>query len=362
MEDEGAVSERDRILRLPEDPPGLERVRRWLAGPWRWLRPVWLWVRWLAVGFVIGCREAGRIAARGARVARAGSAVARRVGAVGGRVERMGSDWSRAGGRLGRFGERLARTGKGLRGRGARWSGLGSDAARLGEAVAELGEEIEDAVAGATDETESSGGVIGLGLGRARLPRGEASAGGGPVARRAADGGKPSGESEPQPVPVLAAEPAVEAPAEPVRPPAAAPRPASPPATAPAPRPRPTRVPAARGEPPPPAARKPPRAPAPRPELPDDFPFPLQAEIRALGERPRREHLRRVIEAVLANRGWTRPAKLAAWLGVNAEGLSRRHLGPMVAAGRLERRYPGRPNHRAQAYRTVPAEGSPPAA
>ena len=67
------------------------------------------------------------------------------------------------------------------------------------------------------------------------------------------------------------------------------------------------------------------------------MPKALREAIRNLGERPRRTDLRAVITRLCAEK-WTTGRDLAAWLGVNARNLRRRHLDPMAAAGLLEHR------------------------
>ncbi|MDE0127260.1 MAG: putative DNA binding domain-containing protein [Bryobacterales bacterium] len=91
-----------------------------------------------------------------------------------------------------------------------------------------------------------------------------------------------------------------------------------------------------RGEPPP-----------DRGELPRD----VQVAIERLGVRPRKERVREVIQAICRTRDWTTPSRIAKLLHLRRRNLTSRHLGPMVDAGRLVRRYPDTPNHPAQAYR-----------
>jgi len=94
---------------------------------------------------------------------------------------------------------------------------------------------------------------------------------------------------------------------------------------------------------------------ADRPNLATDRPNPpadLVRAIEALGERPRQDPLRNVIEALCAWRPLTAD-ELGQFLNVNAHNLSKRHLTPMVAAQRLMRTHPENPNHPAQAYRAA---------
>jgi len=54
-----------------------------------------------------------------------------------------------------------------------------------------------------------------------------------------------------------------------------------------------------------------------------------------------------------AEREWTTPLSLAEQLVFSPAKLTERHLAPMVAEGRLQRRYPDNPSHPEQAYRAV---------
>ena len=91
-----------------------------------------------------------------------------------------------------------------------------------------------------------------------------------------------------------------------------------------------------RGEPPP-----------DRGELPKD----VQVAIERLGVRPRKEHVREVIQAICRTRDWTTPSQIAKLLHSRRRNVTSRHLGPMVDSGKLVRRFPDTPNHPAQAYR-----------
>ena len=365
-----------------EEPPGLDRVRRWLAPVGRVLRGVWLWVRWLAVRFYALCRWIGWFAARSARVARVTAAVADRVGSFGARLEGTGRDWSRAEGRLGRFGERMAR-------RGGRFREGGSHLADLLRSAAGIGEAIGEPEAATGRREEEGGERIGLGIGRPRLPRppepAPAREGGAaeqppssrpperhrspaePASAMApASSAAPASPTEPasSAAPASPTEPASSAgpaspaspaslaePAAPALPPSvtvgggSAPADALPAPTAEADQIAPDSPPGVREAPPPSAAGRSP--------LPDDFPIQVRAEVESLGKRPRKDDLRRVILLVCAIREWTTPAELADWLGASLRNLSTRHLGPMTEEGLLERRYPNRIQRRDQAYRAA---------
>ena len=327
--------EEKELLRLSEDPPGLERVRRWLLRLWRFLRPAWLWFVFLAVRPPVALWKAGRSASRRPGVARAGrsaarqarrfgapalrasAALARRGSNLGARLEGAGRNWSRAGGRLGRIGERFVRTGRRLRDGGARGSELGGGAAEVTESLGDLRDALADGPADNEDDDRAA--PVGLGLGRGRLRTRPAPRNAGPPTSA------PPRESGASP------------------PPAPGPSPAAP-----------------KRHPPPPAAPLPrKRTPVAEPDLPPELPFHVRAQIRALGSRPRKEPLRQAIGAICAARDWTRTAELAAWLGVDPGNLAKRHLGPMVKAGLLERRFPDQARHRAQAYRAPRDQAGP---
>jgi ATP-dependent DNA helicase RecG len=83
----------------------------------------------------------------------------------------------------------------------------------------------------------------------------------------------------------------------------------------------------------------------------------LQAAITALGERPRKQRLRSVLQQLCMGE-WRTPAWLALQLNMDARKLSERHLSPMVASGELQRRFPETPTHAEQAYRTTVCQSS----
>jgi ATP-dependent DNA helicase RecG len=82
-----------------------------------------------------------------------------------------------------------------------------------------------------------------------------------------------------------------------------------------------------------------------RAELPGE----LAATIEGLGDRPRQESLRAVIERLCAWRT-LRPAQIGALLGIRPDNLTKRHLSAMVEEGRLTRTHPENLNHPDQAY------------
>ena len=76
---------------------------------------------------------------------------------------------------------------------------------------------------------------------------------------------------------------------------------------------------------------------------------PLEAALGALGPRPRKERLRPLILGICGARDWTTAGEMARRFRFRPKNLTRRHLGPMVAEGLLEHRYPDRPHHPRQA-------------
>jgi hypothetical protein len=82
----------------------------------------------------------------------------------------------------------------------------------------------------------------------------------------------------------------------------------------------------------------------------------LRQAITSLGARPRKEKLRQVISQLCSGH-WRTSAWLANQLNLDPGNLADRHLGPMVKAGTLERRFPDSPNHPEQAYRASLLQG-----
>ena len=87
--------------------------------------------------------------------------------------------------------------------------------------------------------------------------------------------------------------------------------------------------------------------------LPED----LLSAIDHLGNRPRKESVRAVIQAICAVKPWTTREEIAKHLRFSQKKLGPRHLAPMVAAGWLQVRYPEQPTHPNQAYRSNPDRG-----
>ncbi len=101
---------------------------------------------------------------------------------------------------------------------------------------------------------------------------------------------------------------------------------------------------------------------ADRGELPADRGELSQGELRLvaeLGQRPRKEKLRHLIEVLASRRAW-RPADLARVLHrKNVEKLTERHLKPMVHDGQLRRTHPDNPTHPEQAYVATRSHSGP---
>jgi ATP-dependent DNA helicase RecG len=74
--------------------------------------------------------------------------------------------------------------------------------------------------------------------------------------------------------------------------------------------------------------------------------------IKNLGVRPRAPVLRAAILRICEN-CFRPPSELARYLGFDQAKLLERHLSPMVAEGRLVRKYPDNPRHPDQAYQTA---------
>ena len=306
-------------------PPGLDALRAWLGKPRPRLRGVWLWIRWIARQLRRGAdwtarnaapaaRRTAELASRSARAARQAARVGRAAGEIGTRLSDIGQAWRGAGGRAGRTAAKLHRAARGLRDFSGRLTRTARGAADIGESVARLGRELGEPAktAGASNRAAPNRTAPNRAAPKRAAP--DEAARRPPPRRTALPEAKPKA-ALPEPVaapPQRARAPETSAPALPVTP-------------APSPDPR-----AAALE-----------------TLPPD----LRVRIRSLGGKPRKARLREVILALLRERDWTTPAELGLFLGRGARNLARRHLGPMCAAGQLERRYPERASHPAQAYR-----------
>ena len=85
--------------------------------------------------------------------------------------------------------------------------------------------------------------------------------------------------------------------------------------------------------------------------LPED----LLIAINCLGDRPRKQSIRAVIQKICTVKPWTTRDEIAKHLRFSQKKLGPRHLTPMVEDGWLEVRYPEQPTHPYQAYRSTPA-------
>ena len=303
------------------EPPGLGRIRRFVLKPrprlWRFGVGVWLWLARIWSWFVRFLQWLGNLAVRLARAARLAAFLGRRFQNFGARVGAVGRNWSSAEGRLGAAGGRLARV-------GARWVERGAAFAQVGEGVSELTSRAARFLTEAQDAVSDPA-----------VP-GKASEGGAASAPPPKRRGRRRNVSAPEPT-------QTPTPGGPCPGPVAGRSPAS------APPPAGGAAPAA----PPPGDPEPTSAADDPPLLPDDLPFHLRNRIEHLGKRPRREKVERLIVELTEDRGWMEPGQLADWLGMTVRYLSRRYLGPLTEAGRLVRRYPNRPTHPDQAYRSA---------
>lgn len=279
----------------PGDPPGMAAIRRFFRRPV--FQGIWLWLRAIGRGIRAVWRWLDRNAGPIARgIEKAGDVAARasqatvRVGHAAVEIGGRMDGWSRERGAAG--GARLRRAGRRIRDFGHRAARIGKRAEATAETVEDLGEEL------------------------AGLTGGDAGRGPAPL---------------PTPPPSPRREPSV----------AARPRPPERPPPAPAP----------------PAAALPEGPPQTAPAQPAEadgaLPEAFHARIRALGKRRRSKPLRQLIVDICAFRAWTTVGDLSAWFGMDGSNLQKRHLRPLVKAGRLRLRYPDNPRHPAQAYRTV---------
>ena len=79
----------------------------------------------------------------------------------------------------------------------------------------------------------------------------------------------------------------------------------------------------------------------------------MLARVRKLGRRRATGPLRNLILEIVAIREWATADELADWLGMGKRYLRKRHLGPMLDAGRLRLLHPEEPTHPDQAYGVV---------
>ena len=83
-------------------------------------------------------------------------------------------------------------------------------------------------------------------------------------------------------------------------------------------------------------------------ELPDY----IRARIAKLGKRPRRVRVRPIIHLICNQGKWVTSAELARFLNIGQSKLTAGYITPMMHSGELESRFPDKPNHPRQAYRT----------
>ncbi len=83
-------------------------------------------------------------------------------------------------------------------------------------------------------------------------------------------------------------------------------------------------------------------------ELPDY----IRARIAKLGKRPRRVRVRPIIHLICDQGKWVTSAELARFLNIGQSKLTAGYITPMMHSGELESRFPDKPNHPRQAYRT----------
>ncbi len=83
-------------------------------------------------------------------------------------------------------------------------------------------------------------------------------------------------------------------------------------------------------------------------ELPDY----IRARIAKLGKRPRRVRVRPIIHLICNQGEWVTSAEIARFLNIGQSKLTAGYITPMMHSGELESRFPDKPNHPRQAYRT----------
>ena len=361
--EESAAASEDATSPSEPEPLGMaslrrlgRRIRKLGLRVWPALYRLWLWVPLLGKKTGRGLQAVGRWANKGQRLAKVGAAAARRITNLGRGLQRTGRDWGRAGGRLGSFGQRVVRFGNRLESGGVWLEALAAGAASLTEALRDLPpklrharqvrkarrklrrEAVREARRQASELPErllprrERGGDEAPARPAPAIPEPAAGPAKAPAAKSASRPGDPVVETAPP-----AAAPA----AEPTRDPAP-----------PTPGPRPRQ---AASSPPAAAAERPAATRAPLSRSLDELPFHVAGAVRALRSRkqPRKEQVREVIPLLLDSGERRSAADLVEWVGISQETLTRRHLGPLVDAGRIERQFPNRITHPAQTYRAV---------
>ena len=345
-------------------------IRRLGLRTWPVLYRVWLWVPLLAKKTGRGLQTVGRWANKGQRLAKAGAAGSRRITNLGRSLQRTGRDWSRAGGRLGSFGQRAVRVGNRLESGGTWLEALAAGAVSLTETLRDLPPKLRHARQVRKDRRKLRREAVREARRQASelperlLPRRERGRDEAPARPTPAIAESTAGPDEAPPAksasrpddPVVETTTLTAVPVgEPARDPASPSEPArtaAPPGPVqpdPAPRPR------AAASPPPDPNRSPSATRAPLSRSLDELPFHVAGAVRALRgrKRPRKEQVREVILLLLDSSERRSAADLAEWVGISQETLTRRHLGPLVDAGQIERQFPNRITHPAQTYRAV---------
>ena len=309
------VPEPDDEITLPETPPGLDAIRAWLRKPRPWLRGVRLWVVWI----LSGPPEAWRwLRKHGPRIAKS----LRRLAAEGTVTRRV---LERVGHLLRETAVKLDAAFKAFRDPRGESPGATGELDQLGETFRRLGERV---TLGARIV-----GIVVSALNRLAgfLPEGPAAP---PVPA-------PEPARTPRPKTPPPSLPPGDSPKEPPRKP---PSPDAPETHGPTPG----------------ATETDPRAPAAIPGPVDwetrlkGLPPILHKWVRDLGPRPRRESLHALILKICSLREWTTSEDLARFLDMHQSSLVQRHLSALVEAGLLELKYPDKPRHHRQAYRTRP--------
>ena len=85
----------------------------------------------------------------------------------------------------------------------------------------------------------------------------------------------------------------------------------------------------------------------------EELPIHIQERIARLGQRPPRERVRSVIQAICSQGNWVTSSEMAQHLDRKQGNLTWNYLSPMVEDGLLERRFPENVTHPQQAYRST---------
>ena len=337
---------------LPDEPLGLDLIRRWLQKPRPRLHALWLWGPYLAEGIRNGYgwlrKNSGPALRRTAetlrKAARVTQALREAAGRLSARLEKTfppGSKGRAVAGQLAK-GSRL------LLGAALTLVGIGQEAERFSVYGREPG----------ARERRSRPKRPPSGNGPKPAP--ETRGGPEPDEPRASTGADPAGGKEPATSPVPSGSPGSEVPRE--APPQREPSPPTPPPPEPPP-PEPSRedppAGASAGSAPDSASPAPDVPPGPRADALAKLSRDLRSHILMLGKRPRKAELRYTIWRILKECGAQTSKDLGLLLGMDPANLAKRHVSPLIDHGVVERTIPDRINHPEQAYR---ATGPPPGA